>query len=65
LDRGDVDTLAAYQTKAPAAAIAHPTVDHFVPIFVTLGAATRPDAGVRTTIDGTVFGNSKRSFQIN
>jgi 4,5-DOPA dioxygenase extradiol len=65
LDRGDVDTLAAYRTKAPAADIAHPTVDHFVPIFVTLGAATRPDAGVRTTIAGTVMANSKRSFQID
>jgi 4,5-DOPA dioxygenase extradiol len=65
LSRGDVDTLAAYQSKAPAAAIAHPTVDHFVPMFVTLGAASRPDAPLHTAIAGIAMGNSKRSFQIS
>ncbi|MBB2943100.1 4,5-DOPA dioxygenase extradiol [Actinoplanes lutulentus] len=63
LGRGDVDELAAYQNRAPGMPFAHPTPDHFTPLFVTLGAADRPDAGVRTTIDGYMIGFSRRSFQ--
>ena len=40
LDRGDVDTLAAYRSQAPGMPYAHPTVEHYVPLFITLGAAT-------------------------
>ena len=42
---------------------AHPTVEHFTPIFVTLGAATDPESPVTTTIDGYFIGLAKRSFQ--
>lgn len=63
LDRGDVDELAAYQHRAPGMPFAHPTPDHFTPLFVTLGAADRPDAPVRTAIEGYMIGFSKRSFQ--
>ncbi|SDT79840.1 dioxygenase family protein [Actinoplanes derwentensis] len=63
LGRGDVDELAAYQDRAPGMPYAHPTPDHFTPLFVTLGAADRPDAPVRTAIDGYMLGFSKRSFQ--
>ena len=38
LDRGDVDTLFAFREKAPGMPYAHPTVEHFAPLFVTLGA---------------------------
>src|SRR5690349_1340192 len=41
LARGDVDTLAAYASKAPGMPYAHPTADHYIPLFVTLGAATQ------------------------
>jgi 4,5-DOPA dioxygenase extradiol len=44
---------------------AHPTVEHFVPLFLTLGAATAPDAPVETTIQGFQFGLAKRSFQVS
>jgi len=64
LDSGDVDTLAAYRDRAPGMPYAHPTVEHFVPIFITLGAASVPDAPVETTIDGFQFGLAKRSFQV-
>jgi 4,5-DOPA dioxygenase extradiol len=64
LRRGDVDTLAAYASKAPGMPYAHPTVDHYIPLFVTLGAATQPDAPVDTTIEGFFIGLSKRSFQV-
>jgi 4,5-DOPA dioxygenase extradiol len=64
LDAGDVDTLAAYRDRAPGMPYAHPTVEHFVPLFITLGAATRPDAPVETVIDGFQFGLAKRSFHV-
>jgi len=64
LDRGDVDTLAAYRSQAPGMPYAHPTVEHYVPLFVTLGAATDVSAPPRTTIEGYFFGLAKRSFQV-
>jgi 4,5-DOPA dioxygenase extradiol len=64
LGRGDVDTLAAFRTAAPGMPYAHPTVEHYVPMFVALGAATDPSAPPETTIDGYFFGLSKRSFQV-
>ena len=60
---GDLETLAAYE-KAPGMPFAHPTVEHFLPLFVTMGTADRPDAAVRTVIEGFAFGLSKRSFEV-
>ena len=42
---------------------AHPTVEHFAPLFVTLGAASDPEAAPDTAIDGFFMGLAKRSFQ--
>jgi 4,5-DOPA dioxygenase extradiol len=64
LARGDLDTLTSYRTQAPALRFAHPTVEHFTPLFITLGAATNPETPVQTTIEGYLFGLSKRSFQV-
>jgi 4,5-DOPA dioxygenase extradiol len=64
LARGDVDTLAAYRTKAPGMPYAHPTVEHYSPLFVTLGAATRADEPGRQVVDGFWMGLSKRSLQV-
>jgi 4,5-DOPA dioxygenase extradiol len=64
LSRGDVDTLADYKAKAPGMPYAHPTVDHYIPLFITLGAAAREDQPVRTTIEGYMIGLSKRSFEV-
>ncbi|MFF3984525.1 dioxygenase [Streptomyces sp. NPDC001797] len=63
LSRGDVETLANYRSQAPALHFAHPTVEHYMPLFVTLGAAANPEPTVQTTIEGYRFGLSKRSFQ--
>ncbi|MEU2348727.1 class III extradiol ring-cleavage dioxygenase [Modestobacter sp. NPDC049651] len=63
LSRGDVDTLAAFASRAPGMPYSHPTVEHFTPLFVTLGAATDPEAPVTTAIEGYAMGLSKRSFQ--
>ncbi|WP_433507766.1 dioxygenase family protein [Pseudonocardia halophobica] len=62
LRRGDIDELAAYRAKAPGMPYAHPTVEHFTPLFVTLGAATDPEAPREATIDGFWWGLSRRSF---
>jgi 4,5-DOPA dioxygenase extradiol len=64
LATGDLDTLAAYRDRAPGMPYAHPTVEHFVPLFVTLGAASDPGRRVETTVAGYQFGLSKRSFQV-
>jgi 4,5-DOPA dioxygenase extradiol len=64
LSRGDVETLTRYQSLAPGLPYAHPTVDHYIPLFITLGAAQRPDQAVTTTIEGYMAGLSKRSFQV-
>ncbi len=64
LARGDVDTLAAFATRAPGMPYAHPTVEHYTPLFVTLGAATQPDAPLAPVIEGFWMGLSKRSVQV-
>ena len=63
LARGDIDTLTDYRAKAPSAEIAHPTADHYVPLLLTLGAATEP-ASATSAIDRIWFGNSIRSIQV-
>ncbi|HEX6887006.1 MAG TPA: class III extradiol ring-cleavage dioxygenase [Candidatus Nanopelagicales bacterium] len=62
LQRGDLDELAAFRDRAPGMPYAHPTVEHFTPMFLTLGAAD-PGAAPATTIDGWMYGLSRRSFQ--
>jgi 4,5-DOPA dioxygenase extradiol len=64
LARGDVETLANYR-KAPGMPYAHPTADHFLPLFVTLGAATDPSVPAETVIDGYWMGFAKRSVQVS
>ena len=39
LGRGDLPALLAYRSQAPHAERAHPTEDHFLPLFFALGAA--------------------------
>ena len=63
LARGDVPELARFRTAAPGMPYAHPTVEHFTPLFVALGAATDPTAPVVTTLDGYGVRLSRRSFQ--
>jgi 4,5-DOPA dioxygenase extradiol len=63
LARGDLDTLADFR-RAPGMPYAHPTVEHFTPLFVTLGAASDPTAPPTTVIDDFQIGMAKRSFQV-
>ncbi|TNM40457.1 dioxygenase [Nocardioides albidus] len=62
--RGDVDELASYRSKAPGMPFAHPTVEHYTPLFVTLGAASDPTEPGEQVIDGFWMGLSKRSLQV-
>ncbi|GAA0799045.1 dioxygenase family protein [Spirilliplanes yamanashiensis] len=64
LAAGDVAALADYARTAPGLPYAHPTVEHFTPLFVTLGAATAPETPAATTIEGFWMGLSRRSFQV-
>ncbi len=63
LARGDIGELSSYASRAPGMPYAHPTPDHFIPLFITLGASGHPERPVRTTIDGYMMGFAKRSFQ--
>lgn len=62
LGRGDLDTLVRFD-RAPGMPYAHPTVEHFTPLFIALGAATDPEAAPETIIDDFQFGFAKRSVQ--
>lgn len=64
LSRGDVETLAAYKDLAPGVRYAHPTVEHFTPLFITLGVASATEAAPTTLIDGYFMGLSKRSILV-
>lgn len=64
LGRGDVDALTDYRRKAPGVSVAHPTADHYVPLLVTVGAASDPSSAT-STIDRMITGNSIRSVQMD
>jgi 4,5-DOPA dioxygenase extradiol len=64
LARGDVGELAAFRTKAPGMPYAHPTVEHYTPLFVTLGAASDPETPGDQVIEGYWMGLSKRSLLV-
>jgi len=61
LDAADVDALAGFR-GAPAVSYAHPTTEHYAPLFVALGASDAPQPV--TTIDGYWLGLAKRSVQV-
>jgi 4,5-DOPA dioxygenase extradiol len=61
LAAGDVDALAGFRS-VPSARYAHPTTEHFVPLFVTLGMRDGAASPV-TPITGYWMGLSKRSVQ--
>ena len=64
LEKGDVDSLSNFRELAPGMPYAHPTVEHFTPLFITLGAASNTDASPQTLIDGYFMGLSKRSILV-
>ncbi len=63
IEAGDVDTLASFRQTAPGMPYSHPTVEHFTPLFVTLGAA-EDLTSARTVIAGSMMGLSRRSVEL-
>ncbi|MBG0562306.1 dioxygenase family protein [Actinoplanes aureus] len=63
LARGAIDELADFRDRAPGMPYAHPTIEHFAPMFLTLGASGDPEAAPEQPIDGFWMGLAKRSFQ--
>jgi 4,5-DOPA dioxygenase extradiol len=61
---GDVDGLIDFRHKAPGMPYAHPTIEHFSPLFVVLGASSDPGQSPRQVIDGYWMGLAKRSIEL-
>lgn len=60
----DIDAIIDYKAKAPAARIALPTQEHFVPVIVTAGSAVEEPGPVSFPITGFLGGSmTKRSVQ--
>lgn len=64
LAAGDVEALAGFRDRAPGMPYAHPTIEHFSPMFVTLGASNDPEQSPEQPIDGFWMGLAKRSFAV-
>lgn len=56
LERGDLDALLDYRSRAPHAERAHPTEDHLLPLFFALGAAGNGPVNVRCIEGGITHG---------
>jgi 4,5-DOPA dioxygenase extradiol len=65
LARGAVDELADFRSRAPGMPYAHPTIEHFAPMFLALGASDDPERAPDQPLDGFWMGLSKRSFVVN
>jgi 4,5-DOPA dioxygenase extradiol len=65
LARRDVDALIDFQRRAPAARLALPTTEHYVPVVVAAGAVDGADVDVSFPISGFWMGSSftRRSVQ--
>ena len=61
---GDLDALIDFRSKAPGMPYAHPTIEHFAPLFVALGASSDPAQSPRQVIDGYWMGLAKRSIEL-
>lgn len=63
LGTSDVDALLDFANQAPGPRLAHPTIEHLAPLFVSLGAGD--DLTPTTTVDGYWYGLAKRSVQFS
>jgi 4,5-DOPA dioxygenase extradiol len=66
LTRFDVDALLDFERRAPAAAMAHPTWEHYAPLLVAAGAASTAQPSVTFPITGFWMDGAftKRSVQL-
>ncbi len=64
ITRGDIDNILDYRQRAPAVRQALPTHEHFVPLLVSLGAASQSPNQVQFPITGFLAGSlTRRSVQ--
>jgi len=65
IEAGDHDALIEYRARAPHAARAHPTDEHFLPLFVALGAAGEQAHPVRAygAIEGGALAMDAYAFE--
>jgi 4,5-DOPA dioxygenase extradiol len=61
---GDFDALIDFRHRAPGMPYAHPTIEHFSPLFVALGASSDPGQSPKQVIDGYWMGLAKRSIEL-
>ncbi|SRX82839.1 hypothetical protein [Rhodococcus jostii RHA1] [Mycolicibacterium parafortuitum] len=61
---GDVDALIDFRVQAPGMPYAHPTIEHFAPLFVALGASDDPGQRQKQVVDGYWMGLAKRSVEL-
>lgn len=61
---GDLDGLIDFREKAPGMPYAHPTIEHFAPLFVALGASSDKEQTPKQVIDGFWMGLAKRSIEL-
>lgn len=59
---GDVESLIDFRHRAPGMPYAHPTIEHFAPLFVALGSSADPEQRPDQVIDGFWMGLAKRSL---
>src|SRR3954470_1891523 len=64
LAAGDLDALIDFHSKAPGMPYAHPTIEHFSPLFVALGASGDPGQTPRQVIDGYWVGLGKLAIEL-
>lgn len=64
LAKGDIDALADFRHRAPGVRYAHPSAEHFTPLFVVLGSGSDLTSAPETKIDGYWIGLAKRSLQV-
>ncbi|WP_419221169.1 dioxygenase [Gordonia sp. CPCC 206044] len=62
---GDVESLIDFRRRAPGMPYAHPTIEHFSPLFVALGASDDPEQIPDQVIDGFWMGLAKRSLVLS
>lgn len=62
LAAGDIESLIDFRKRAPGMPYAHPTIEHFSPLFVALGASDDVEQSPDQVIDGFWMGLAKRSL---
>ena len=63
LNRHDIDALLDYRARAPRAVLSHPTDEHYRPLLVAIGAASRGESCASNT--RSPASNTEASLAVN